>query len=324
MKVAKTLAIITALGASLVLLGSGVGAWWLLQPVSMNADQAVSIEIPRGSSQRRIGEILYNAGLIRHPLSLRLATQILGNGAQLQAGVYEVRSNLNALDISKQLTRNTRDQRVTLPEGLRAEEVVTSLAEQLNVPAQPAEACLTQNGYLYPETYSFLPGTSVETACQRLRGQFDIVWSELTSRSATPSGYSQADLVTLAALVQREAKDPEDMKRVAGILYNRLDLGMPLQIDATLQYAKGYDERNDTWWPTPLAADKTLRSPYNTYQNPGLPAGPISNPGREALQAVLTPIASDNLYYISTLDGSEMFFAPTYEEHQANVNRYLR
>jgi UPF0755 protein len=245
-------------------------------------------------------------------------------GQNLQAGVYQVSASENAFEIARRLTRNTSDIRVTLPEGLRAEEVVESLASQLGTTATNSAQCNDQNGYLFPDTYSFVPGTSIESACARLRGQFDTQWQALTSENKVPNEYSQEELVILASLVQREAKDAEDMRKVARVLFNRVEMGMPLQIDATLQYAKGFDAKQKTWWPTPLAADKSIKSPYNTYANAGLPAGPISNPGKEALQAVLNPIITDDLYYISTLDGSEMYFAPTYVEHQVNIERYLK
>src|SRR5690606_9313849 len=106
-----------------------------------------------------------------------------------------------------------------------------------------------------------------------------------------------------------------------GILQNRLDLGMPLQVDATLQYIKAKGGEN--WWPTPLAVDKELESPYNTYKYPGLPPGPIANPGLNALRAAAQPTQSEYLYYISDRQGN-MHYAVTYDEHLANVNKYLR
>lgn len=302
---------------------TGLG-WAYFQPMVPGSTETVSVEITRGTAESQVAKQLTAAGLIRHPLTLRLATRILGVSGQLQAGVYELGKNESVWQIARHLTQNTRDIRVTLPEGLRAEEVVASLEKQLNTTATDPDLCITQNGHLYPETYSFVPGTTVEEACQRLRRQFDTVWTELTEQLTPTTNWDQNDVVTLASLVQREAKDPEDMRHVAGVLYNRLQIGMPLQIDATLQYAKGYDERNQTWWPTPLAADKNINSPYNTYQNTGLPPAPISNPGHDALTAVLNPLETDDLYYISTLDGGKMYFTPDYSEHLQNIERYLR
>jgi UPF0755 protein len=137
-------------------------------------------------------------------------------------------------------------------------------------------------------------------------------------------GRKEEDVMILASIVAREAKKPEDMKKVAGVLWNRLELGMPLQVDATLQYAKGYDEEKKTWWSTPLSQDKNIVSPYNTYKNAGLPPGPISNPGLDAIQAATYPTPSDNLYYISNTAGTQMYFAQTYEEHQQNIAKYLQ
>lgn len=307
--------------AGLAVVGAG---WWLLQPAQPGSNETVTIEITRGSGESLVARQVAEAGLTKHRYSLRLALALEGQSGELQSGVYQVNRGWNARQLATSLTRNTTDLRVTLPEGLRAEEVLESLETQLRAETATPEACLDANGYLFPDTYSFIPGTSIESACERLQNQFKSVWTELTTQHTPPSQWSQEDLVTLAALVQREARDPDDMRRVAGVLFNRLDLGMPLQIDATLQYAKGYNPQTKDWWSMPYAADKSIVSPYNTYQDAGLPAGPIANPGRDALTAVLNPIDSDDLYYISTLDGGEMYFVPTYEEHLQNIDRYLR
>ncbi len=300
------------------------GVWVLFAAPNPDDAQTIRVEIPQGASQTRIGNILEEKKLIKSEFGFRLAVRLQNLGGSLQAGVYELAPNNSAFEIAQKLTRNTSDIRVTIPEGHRAEEVVEILATQLGTDQAGAETCLQYNGFLFPETYSFVPGTTLQQACQRLRNQFDTQWEALLSTSPARDQWDQDDLVNLAALVQREAKKPEDMRRVAGILFNRLEIGMPLQIDATLQYAKGYDSTKKTWWPVPLAADKNIDSPYNTYMHTGLPAGSIANPGKDALHAVLNPTPSQDIYYISTLDGSQMFFTPSYEVHLQNINRYLR
>lgn len=145
---------------------------------------------------------------------------------------------------------------------------------------------------------------------------------------------SQAELdfnqaLTLASIVEREAKGAAEMKQVAGILNNRLEINMALQADATLQYAKVNQQSASTqspiqdWWPTPIVVDKKITSPYNTYTQPGLPPHPICNPGLNAIQAALKPAQTDHLYYLHAADG-EIHYAQSLETHNANVRRYLR
>ncbi|MAZ29840.1 hypothetical protein CL655_00990 [bacterium] len=130
------------------------------------------------------------------------------------------------------------------------------------------------------------------------------------------------EALTIASLLEREAYDFTDMREISGVIWNRLFLDMPLQLDATLQYVRG-SEPTGPWWPTPRSKDKWLDSPFNTYQNEGLPPHPIANPSVEAILAALNPIETDCLFYIHA-PGGAFYCAATYPEHQANINRYLR
>lgn len=181
----------------------------------------------------------------------------------------------------------------------------------------------TLEGTLYPDTY--LVPREIETTTL-----ISLLTNTYKNKVATPlasefqaSTLTEVEVLTLASLIEREAKGYEQMRHVAGILFNRLEIGMPLQVDATLQYAKGFNAVSGTWWTPPLAADKQLTSAYNTYQNPGLPPGPIANPGVDAIKAVLDPLEVDDLFYLHAPDGS-FHYARTLEQHNANVNKYLR
>ena len=127
----------------------------------------------------------------------------------------------------------------------------------------------------------------------------------------------------MASILEREAKGYEQMRQVAGVLWHRIDIGMPLQADATLQYVKGYNKTEDSWWVTPLSEDKQLKSAFNTYQNPGLPPAPIANPGIDSIKAALNPIPTTYNFYIHDRQGI-LHFATTLEEHNQNVQKYLR
>ncbi len=131
------------------------------------------------------------------------------------------------------------------------------------------------------------------------------------------------EILVLASLVQREGRSATDMRTIAGVLQNRLDIGMKLDIDATLSYLRGYDAQAESWWSAPDISLKTNTSEYNTYLYATLPPAPIANPGLDAIKAVLEPISNDYLFYLHAPDGTA-YYATTLTEHTNNVNRYLR
>jgi UPF0755 protein len=305
--------------------------WWIwqgFQPVSEKPGEESTFVVTPGSSVTAVSYKLRDAGFIRSPRHFQFIVWQKQLTKKIQAGSFQLTPDLPPDEVAQRLTVGSTDVWVTLKEGWRTGEMGDYLSEKLenfsvDDPAFTAE-CLEYEGYLYPETYLVPLEFTTAQMCQLLRSQFDKVVTDQLLADAQAQGMSEQEVITLASIVVREAKRPDDMKIVAGILQNRLEIGMPLQVDATLQYIKGYDEENKTWWPTPLAADKQLDSPYNTYQNASLPPGPIANPGEDAIKAVVYPTPSDYLYYISNSAGTQMHYARTYEEHQENIARYLR
>jgi UPF0755 protein len=180
-----------------------------------------------------------------------------------------------------------------------------------------------QEGFLFPDTYLIPQLISPEAAVNLLRKTFDKRVDEAVRAKIADKGLSLNEALILASIIEREARTLNDMQIVAGILENRLAAGIPLQVDCTLQYIRGYDAKEKTWWPVPLAEDTKRKSPYNTYLNKGLPPAPIANPSMDAVNAVINPVSSDYLYYISDTEGG-MHYAKTLEEHNQNVQTYLR
>jgi UPF0755 protein len=176
---------------------------------------------------------------------------------------------------------------------------------------------------LFPDTYLVSKSISAEALLNHLHNTFENKVLLVLDDDINNSELSLKQILTLASLVQRESANDAEMPLIAGILFNRLDIGMPLQVDATLQYIKAYSSAEQNWWPTPTAADKNLDSPFNTYQKIGLPPSPICNPGLTAIEAVLTPQSTSAFYYIHDLSG-KIHIAETLEGHNANVNQYLR
>lgn len=321
--------IIILIAATLAI--GGAGAYWLwqgFQPVEPGSQAEVEIVIPKGSSVKAISQQLAEKGLIKSPLHWQIVVKQKGIANQIQAGSFTLSPGSTSSEIAQQLTEGTNDLWVTIKEGWRAGEIGDYLTNILPNFSADGEAfnseCLAYEGYLYPETYLVPKEYDTKQMCQLLRRQYGEVLTMERREAIHQAGFTEEEIITLASIIEREAKRPTDMKVVSGILHNRLELGMPLQVDATLQYIKGYDETNQTWWPTALSADKQLSSPYNTYANPGLPPGPICNPGENAILAAMEPTSSDYLYYISNSDGSQMHYAETYEQHQQNINQYLR
>ncbi|OGG41439.1 hypothetical protein A2837_02930 [Candidatus Kaiserbacteria bacterium RIFCSPHIGHO2_01_FULL_46_22] len=181
-----------------------------------------------------------------------------------------------------------------------------------------AEEPVLTEGKFYPERYLVGIGASPEEVSKLVNERFA---GEVVDRyqSGAEDILPMADALIIASLLEREAYDFEDMREISGVIWNRLFINMPLQLDATLQYAKGSRPETSTWWPVPIPADKYINSPYNTYKNKGLPPTPISNPSLEAVVAALNPVNTDCLFYFH--HDNEFFCSATYEEHVANLRR---
>ena len=210
--------------------------------------------------------------------------------------------------------------------GWRTEEIAQMLDRQ-ELPEFNSEEFIKlsqgQEGYLYPDTY-LIPKLSTASAIYSLlTNTFEKKVTQGLSAEISTSPKPFLEILVMASILEREAKGYEQMRQVAGVLWHRIDIGMPLQADATLQYVKGYNKTEDSWWVTPLSEDKQLKSAFNTYQNPGLPPAPIANPGIDSIKAALNPIPTTYNFYIHDRQGI-LHFATTLEEHNQNVQKYLR
>ncbi len=211
---------------------------------------------------------------------------------------------------------------VTILPGYREEEVAAAFGGNLGWNASERTAFLKQV-HATPPTMSegqFVPGTyAIPTSAEKedvqavLKERFS---RDILARYSTTTAELVPidDALTIASMIERETRDPEEMRIISGIIWNRLFVGMKLQIDATLQYAKATNTNTKSWWPKAVPNDKYIKSAYNTYKHKGLPPGPISNPSTEAVLAALNPKKTDCLFYFHDQRG-RMFCAPTYEEH---------
>lgn len=309
-----------------IVVSVGVGGWLYLQlqPAHTTETQMQTFVVKQGEGVSSIGQRLFEAGLIKSPIAFRVVVQAQGIGQKIQAGSFKLSPSTPLLELAQALTVGTQDVWITLPEGMRREEMAEHLAAYELEAFDPQlflELTVGKEGQLFPDTYLVPQLISTERLVSLLESTFETRIAGLDF----PEGgeLSIQEYIVLASLIQREARTTEDMHRVSGILQNRLAIQMPLQVDATLQYAKGYSVVHQRWWGYPVPEDKELASPFNTYQIAGLPPQPIANPGEAALKAALDPIESDDLFYIHAPDGS-MYYAKTLAEHNQNVNRYLR
>jgi|SRR5579859_1865972 len=297
-----------------------------LQPVNPQQTQKTNFVVPTGQSVSVIGSRLQQAGLIRNALLFREQVWQLHLGSKIQAGTFMLSPSMSTNEVAQNLTRGTNDLWATIPEGWREEEIADMLASQ-QLPNFDKQEFLNvaknDEGFLFPDTYLFQRTATADSIYHVLRDTFDKKVTNNLAGDIQASGYSLHDVITLASIVQREARQPQTMKIVAGILEHRLQLGGGLNVDATLQYIHGYDPVFQTWWAEPTSDLKLSTSPFNTYKYKGLPPHPIDNPGLNAINAVLHPTRTDYLYYVTDRQGT-MHYAKTLEEHNSNVQQYLR
>lgn len=280
-----------------------------------------NVVIPRGSSIGAISQRLEEAGVIEDARAFHVAALVTGKNARLRAGEYafpagvSLREALELLESGKTVIR-----RFTVPEGRTAADVVGLLMETEELSGEIPS--LPEEGSLLPETYHYSWGDDRNQLLERMQRSMAAVLEELwEARAVGLPLETPEEAVTLASIVEKETGVAEERPIVASVFINRLKQGMRLQSDPTVVYAITKGER-------PLGraltrADWQVEDPYNTYQNDGLPPGPIANPGRASLEAVLDPVESDYFYFVADGSGGHAF-ARTLDEHNRNVANWRR
>lgn len=301
----------------------GLILWWENGVLPANpADKAQKyFVIPQGSGLKYVSFKLKETGFIRDPFIFYILVKASHLDGKIQAGDFKLSASQSAWSIASTLTHGTLDIWVTIPEGKRSEEIAEIL--QNRVPTYSADwiiALKPHEGYLFPDTYLFPKDATIEAIIKTMTNNFDKKYVIAKAQSTT--SYTQSETIILASILEREGRTGADMRNIASVLENRYAIGMALQVDATVQYALGYQPVEHSWWKKSLTAPELkIDSPYNTYLNPGLPPTPISNPGLESIEAVLNPAHTNYLYYISDKNGV-LHFAATLDEHNANIRKY--
>jgi len=307
----------------------------LTVPVDVFGEEQLFVIEP-GESVLSISERLQSAGLIRSASTFRIYLAWTGMDTYIQTGMYRLSPSLTAQSIAGMLQTTTMTEvTFTVLPGWRMEEIAAALPTSgLNITpeaflaAASAPALLTDilpagasaEGFLYPDTYILPRDTTADQLVSVLLQQFSASLTPELRDGFAANGLTVYQAVTLASILEREAMVDDEMPTIASVFYNRLAIGMLLQTDPTIQYAIGYNTAQGTWWTNPLSAeDLQFDSPYNTYLYPGLPPGPIANPGLAALTAVAFPAQTPYYYFQAQCDGSGFHnFAETFEEHEQN------
>lgn len=297
--------------------------------------QSVRIAIPKGTSVEGIADLLHEKGLLRDRRVFVIYVWRHELSRRLQAGDYQLHTQLSVAELAEALQSGYFERRVMFPEGTTIAQMARRLAEaqligdagdftrlkadsQLIQLAQAADAPSLE-GFLFPDTYSFEPGIAPRQIAERMIRSFNRHAADALSSPtlALDQPLSRLELVTLASMIEREARSIEEMPLMASVYYNRLKRDMRMECDATVHYAL------DDWSRALTYKDLEIDSPYNTYRHKGLPPGPICNPSKEALRAAAHPARSRYLFYVYRGDGTHEY-TETYEAHQAAIAKYLR
>lgn len=327
-----------------------------INPVDINDATPIEVVIPKSSSASTIARILYNArgedeeGLIPNTAVFKVYVDFVGKANKMQAGTYILSRNMTLKQIVDIICEGNPPKstvKFTIPEGYTIADIARVLIEKglienekelfdvcvsgasfetfafiSNIAENGGNRRFVLEGYLFPDTYEAFVDSSVDSIIIRMLNRFNEIYSDEYIARAGELGMTMDQVITLASLIEREAQVDSDFAKVSAVFHNRLKSDMPLQSCASLSYV--LNVKKYTFTESELATE----SPYNTYLNRGLPVGPISNPGKAAIEAALYPneefLSEQYLYFCNgnLKESAELVFAKTYEEHQANVMQY--
>lgn len=344
---AKRFFIVMTLLIILILVAAAAASYLyndMLKPVDPAAVEDYKlVEIPSGANTEDIANILEQENLIQNQLIFRIFTRRYNLGQGFIAGKYTLSPAMSLSEIVFKIQSGdvyTETAWFTIPEGYTVEQIAARLANEgladkekvLGLARNPSEKILENfpflmeiddpninyllEGYLFPDTYEVYSDAGEEEIIILMIRRLDNLINESSIIRASELGLTLHEILTIASMVEREAVVDHERSRIAGVIYNRLAIGQLLQIDATIQYILGETKEFLTF------EDLKIASPYNTYQNAGLPPGPIAAPGELSIEAALYPEETDYFFYNFKYDGTgEHFFSYTYEEHLRNVTR---
>ena len=302
---------------------------------------SAKIEVPQGASTKQISVILEENKIISNRYVFQVLTKLHGYDGKYRQGVFEFNTDMKMTEIMNELASGGKDTRntkmITIPEGYTLKQIAELFEEKgffskeeflekaknfksdyeflKDVPAGNNYL----EGYLFPNTYQFYENSKPEDVIKTMLKSFNEHFSANDIAKAKELGYSYHEIITVASIIEREVRNPNERAKVAGVIYNRLKIGQSLEMCSTIQYILG--KQQDKIYD----ADLKINSPYNTYMYPGLPIGPISNPGEASINAALNPEVHD-YYYFVLMDEKlgTHYFSKTFNEHVNAKNKYLK
>jgi UPF0755 protein len=276
------------------------------------------ITVREGAGLLEVASTLEKTNVIRSPFWFRTVAIALGGERGLKAGDYYLPQRENVLRIAWRIVRGKKDietLKLTIPEGFTIDQIAALFDSRFPKFDQDDFYSRAKEGYLFPDTYFVEVSATASSTINLLENNFNVKIAPFKDEIAS-STRTFDDLINMASILEEEAVTTEDRHIIAGILWKRIDLGMPLQVDATLKYVTGRGTAELT------QEDLKLDSPYNSYTNKDLPPTPISNPGIDAILAAVRPQKSPYLYFLNDKDGI-MHYSKTFEEHKRNKTKYL-
>lgn len=298
-----------------------IGASYIAFAAPIDFPAGTIVNIAPGTSLPEAASELAEAHVIAHPIVLRAILRLSGESGDIKTGAYRFNEPEDIFTVADRLVNGSYGlpmKRITFVEGVTIREISDQVAAAFPNISTNSFLAVTkgQEGYLFPDTYFFVPSADATTVMRAMRANFSAKITSLSEQIAV-SGHSTNEILTMASLIEKEARTDNDRRMISGILWSRIDKGMPLQVDAVFGYIFG----RDTY--SPSLTDLRVDSPYNTYVHKGLPPSPINNPGLDAIEAALNPTPSGYLYYL-TDHNSVMHYATTYAIHKANERKYLK
>ena len=332
-----------------------------LQPIDPSSKQYVKVQIPEGANSQEIGSILEKSGLVKHGL-LFTAYVKYKNYSDLKSGYYNLQKSMSTEDLIKALQKGGTPEpqevvyaNLIIPEGFTLEQIAQTVAQLQgefkepltteafmakvqdenfiaqevarypklleSLPAKDSGVRYRLEGYLFPATYTIKESTTIESLIDEMLATMD---KNLSPHYATikEKNLTVNELLTIASLVEKEGAKTEDRKLIAGVFYNRLNLGMPLQSNIAILYAEGKLGQKISL-ADDVAIDTAIDSPYNVYTNIGLMPGPVDSPSLDAIESSINQTKSDNLFFVANVQDGKVYFAATKEEHDKNVEEHI-
>ena len=332
-----------------------------LQPVDASSKQYVTVQIPEGANVQTIGSTLEKSGLIKHGVIFAFYAKYK-NYSDLKSGYYNLQKSMSTEDIIHELQKGGTAEaqepalaNLTIPEGYTIDQIAQAVGQLQGEFKEPltADAFLAKvqdenfisqevakypslleslptkesgvryrlEGFLFPATYSIKESTTIESLIDEMLAAMDKTltphYSAIKSKNLTVN-----ELLTIASLVEKEGAKTEDRKLIAGVFYNRLNLGMPLQSNIAILYAQGKLGQNISL-ADDAGIDTSINSPYNVYTKPGLMPGPVDSPSQDAIEASINQTKSENLYFVANVTDGKVYYAVTQEEHDRNVAEHV-